>query len=446
MKKILVVALTIIFMLGSLTSCLDNGVSTGDTTNEQTSQSDKTNNETTTADTLESEETTTDTADIEQTEYTPGLVFTLINENSAYSITNYTGTNTEVIIPSIYNGLPVIEVGEKAFYYHDSITSVNIAYRITSIGANAFEGCSALTSVTFGENSQLTTIEKAAFYLCKALVDFDIPDGVEKIGEKAFYRCTSYTGIALPDSVICIEVDAFTGSGDYNNDDNWIGKIFYIGKHLIQSKKSITQAEIRDGTVYIAQEAFNDRALLGRVVFPESLKIIDRAAFANCPWLSSIVLPDGLATLGDGAFAFCTQLATINLPDSLTSTGVYTFAACFALTSIDIPDSIKIIDERAFVACTALSKVNIGKDSQLESIGLYAFSECPITSIDIPIGVKNIGENAFNKCRYMETINYSGTEAQWNEITKGLDWDIYAGSKTQNEKYTVVYNYEIPTE
>ena len=41
----------------------------------------------------------------------------------------------------------------------------------------------------------------------------------------------------------------------------------------------------------------------------------------------------------------------------------------------------------------------------------------------IPGGVKTIGPSAFFDCIYLETITFKGTIAQWNNITKGSDWN-----------------------
>ena len=49
-----------------------------------------------------------------------------------------------------------------------------------------------------------------------------------------------------------------------------------------------------------------------------------------------------------------------------------------------------------------------------------------------------LGYNTYG-CNNLETITFKGTEAQWNAITKGTDWDRGAGLKTSARKYTVVF-------
>ena len=66
---------------------------------------------------------------------------------------------------------------------------------MTSIGEKAFYSCDNLTSVTLGENSQLTTIGDDAFYGCTSLMSVVIPDSVTTIDYYAFYYCTSLTDV-----------------------------------------------------------------------------------------------------------------------------------------------------------------------------------------------------------------------------------------------------------
>ena len=87
------------------------------------------------------------------------------------------------------------------------ITSVDIAYGVTSIGAGAFFDCSALTSVTIPKS--VTSIGASSFYDCSALKSVTIPNSVTSIGESAFYCCSSLTSVTIPDSVTSIGGAAF---------------------------------------------------------------------------------------------------------------------------------------------------------------------------------------------------------------------------------------------
>ena len=62
--------------------------------------------------------------------------------------------------------------------------------------------------------------------------------------------------------------------------------------------------------------------------------------------------------------------------------------------------------------------------------------EC-ITTYEIPDSVTSIGNNVFYNCSELKTINYTGTEEQWNAITKGNNWN----NGCRNDM-VINYNYE----
>ena len=87
----------------------------------------------------------------------------------------------------------VTSIGEKAFYYCTSLTSVTIPDSVTSIGEYAFSYCRFLTSVTIPDS--VTSIVNGAFAYCTSLTSVTIPDSVTSIDNGAFASCTSLTGI-----------------------------------------------------------------------------------------------------------------------------------------------------------------------------------------------------------------------------------------------------------
>lgn len=136
---------------------------------------------------------------------TEGVVYTVIPEPVVGPADNeiwYTNTSENVtnpdlgiaIISNTYeNGKGIIKfsnsvtsIGEKAFEYNDTLTSIVIPNSVTSIESNAFKGCFSLSSI-------------------------NIPDGVTYIGGGAFRHCTSLASIVIPDSVMSIEWQALSG-------------------------------------------------------------------------------------------------------------------------------------------------------------------------------------------------------------------------------------------
>ena len=101
----------------------------------------------------------------------------------------------------------VTSIGEGAFSYCTSLTSVAIPDSVTSIGSYAFYQCTSLTSVAIPDS--VTSIGDCAFYHCTSLTSVAIPDSVTSIGHNAFYCCDSLTSVAIPDSVTSIGDFAF---------------------------------------------------------------------------------------------------------------------------------------------------------------------------------------------------------------------------------------------
>jgi len=98
--------------------------------------------------------------------------FNYTTNNATITITGYTGSGGAVTIPDTINGLPVASIGDRAFCYCTSLTSVTIPNSVTSIGGDAFEYCWSLTSVTIG--SSVRSIGYYAFDSCSSLIEITV--------------------------------------------------------------------------------------------------------------------------------------------------------------------------------------------------------------------------------------------------------------------------------
>lgn len=145
----------------------------------------------------------------------------------------YRNTVTDVVIPSSYEGKPVVMVDgfDKAvnmtsvtfpdtliaisgFYNCTSLKSVVIPKSVTVLGDGCFCNCTSLESVTFEEGSELEAIGKDGCFQNSKITSITLPEGLESIGASCFAGCSQLTSISIPNSVYEMEYSVFSRIND----------------------------------------------------------------------------------------------------------------------------------------------------------------------------------------------------------------------------------------
>lgn len=252
---------------------------------------------------------------------------------SAFSALTVTASAAEVDSSNLVNA----EFGDYEYQVFDDDTAQIMVYRGTD------------TNVTIPsevDGYTVTSIRQLAFMGSK-IQSLVIPDSITEIGPGAFFRCSRLKYITIPDSVTYIGEDAFSNTLWLSEQDDglvYAGKVAYTYKGEMTENTSIL---INNGTIGVAE-----------------------CAFDGCENLTSISIPDSVNTIAYSAFRNCTNINNVLLPDSITQIHSNTFSGCTSLSEINIPDSVTYIDSRAFQGCTSLSEITI--PNSVTYIGEYA--------------------------------------------------------------------------
>jgi hypothetical protein len=174
--------------------------------------------------------------------------YSFLRSDSTITITGYAGAATNISIPSIIDGLPVVAIGKDAFY-RSLVTQVKIPSTVVAIGQGNFFNCNFLKSVEVPRS--VTSIGVYVFLACPNLeaiiIDPDnthfrshgatllsksgthliacansyrgeyvIPEGVTTVAEHAFWAFNAPT-IIIPGSVRAISLNPFIYSPKVNS-------------------------------------------------------------------------------------------------------------------------------------------------------------------------------------------------------------------------------------
>ena len=335
------------------------------------------------------------------------------------AITGYTGSDTELTLPSYYEtvninsqnytieketGSEVNAVGEFAFQDCTSLSSIVIPREVLEIGMGAFYNCTNLKTVEFSKNSQLKIIDQGVF-ASTGLINISIPSSVTTICSGAFYGCINLQAV------------------DFGNNS----QLQTIDSTVFKTCYNLTSITIPDGVTQIGEEAFYNCTNLQTVNFGDNsqLQTIGRSAFSDCKNLISITIPEKVTEIGFGGSTFyqCFSLAIVYNNSSLDITAGSSdngYVGLYAYEVVNSGEEAKgRIEEknnmRYYINNTTQQKValwmldrsasSVSLEEDTTAINQYAFDGCTnLTSITIPASVTSIGNYAFYDCDNLTSV------------------------------------------
>ena len=237
-----------------------------------------------------------------------GFEYTVTGDEA--TITGYTGSAKDLVIPSELGGKPVTAIADKAFYGYRT-PNIYIPKTIKAIGEGAFQDTSYSGEVRF-ICYEGTENEWANIAIQKGNGELD-PECADDAPWFRLYECN------------------LSGDMVYQASDDAATLVRYFGA---DSKVDIPAELGGKPVTEFAFGAFGFCSSLTEVTIPKSVTSIGEYAFGYCSSLTKVIIPEGVTSIGKGAFSSCSSLTEVTIPKSVTSIESFAFSECEALATV----------------------------------------------------------------------------------------------------------------
>lgn len=308
-------------------------------------------------------------------------------------------TIKHVVLPAT-----VTAIEEAAFANCRALETIDTE-NAQSMGRWAFENCVSLRNVRLGD--KLESIDQSAFMNCTALSSLNVPSNVRTLGRWLFEGCKNLETITLNEGLKEISASTFYGCGVVSI--NIPSTVHEIPDYAFQECGNLERITMHDGITAIGESVFLRCYSLKSICIPAGVKVIRNNTFDSCQELQRVTFHNGITEIQERAFGYCLKLAgdpisgEITLPSSLVILGNEAFGNCHSLRGVDMTETVvTAIPNYLFAHCEKLSSIRL--PNNLQTIGEWAFTECPILGITLPASVTSIGNYAFWQCKSMYQV------------------------------------------
>ncbi len=356
-------------------------------------------------------------------EETKASFFEYTSSENKLTITKGIGLSGSVTVPKYIGGKLVTSIGDNAFDGCSSITDITLSDSIGELGEAAFKGCTSLARID--GTSNLSIIKDSTFEGCSALAYFPDLSNVTSIGNKAFSGCSSLSTITISDTLTSIGNYAFENcvmllqTPDLTNVAS-IGDYAFSGCSLLTEIKSLDGcASFGEGILTACEniakislsfreniEQFYVSSLFSGSSDPDKYYEVT-GENGNTRYVPKRLTEIEFDTTGKTPDYFLYGLSSITkVTDKsalATTVGKHAFDGCASLADYQVESSdVSLIDEYAFNGCSALATLPV---FSLIEIRQYAFAHCSSLSNTPDLtNVTSIGDYAFSGCSSLAEI------------------------------------------
>lgn len=261
-------------------------------------------------------------------------------------------------LTSVTIGNSVTSIGSNAFSGCTSLTSVvwdakncnDFSEKSTPFyykgyySSNDFDLRPQITSFVFGDS-----VQRIPDYLCEGmenLTSITIGNSVTSIGLNAFYGCTGLTKVNYTGDIKgWLAIDMESSPISYT-------KSLYINNELL------IDLIIPEGITDISSNFANCTSLTS-VSISNSVTSIGESAFSGCRGLTSVTIPNSVTDIGSRAFSYCTGLISVVIGNGVTNIGGNAFSGCKNVETVVFGSAVETIGESAFAGCQSIYEMTI---------------------------------------------------------------------------------------
>ena len=200
----------------------------------------------------------------------------------------------------------LISIGDDAFSFCENLKTINIPPSVKFLGNAVFEGCISLGNLILPPG--LEEIPKALFEECASMTYIEIPPGVKIIRQRAFEFCFNLREVVfLGNAVGRIENGAFFLCRRLERFD-MPDSVKDTGKEILLGCRQLKHVYLSRNLKKIEHGLLARCKNLTSLIIPESVGEICSGAFAECRGLEYFALENDNVIMGKKVFEGCEKL------------------------------------------------------------------------------------------------------------------------------------------